>query len=167
MNVVGPPVKAVPESVRRRPHPLQSTLLKTVPECMRRRAPPPPEKGHHGSRLQHGLAHHKIRQLRWTRWRWKTRNQTWRSMPWTPGTRGSASSSEKWKRPSWKHIAACKVGQPYKQELERLRRYDLRLDGTLMRRARKAAKAGDWAELSKSDKLNAWTRVHTGSATTK
>ena len=42
MNIEGPPVKAVPESVRRRPSP-QSSPFRAVPECFRSRAPPPPE----------------------------------------------------------------------------------------------------------------------------
>ena len=31
------------------------------------------------------------------------------------------------------------------------------LDGTLIRQASKAGKAGDWSELPESDRLNAWT----------
>ena len=42
MKVEGPPVKAVPESTRRRPTP-QSSPNKAVPEGMRSRALPPPE----------------------------------------------------------------------------------------------------------------------------
>ena len=38
MNIEGPPVKAVLESIRRRPTP-QSSLYKAVPECMRSKAP--------------------------------------------------------------------------------------------------------------------------------
>ena len=34
---------------------------------------------------------------------------------------------------------------------------DMRLDGTLIRQASKAGKAGDWSELPESDRLNAWT----------
>ena len=44
------------------------------------------------------------------------------------------------------------------EELELLRECDdLRLEGSLMRPPLKAGQAGDWAELSKSDRLNAWT----------
>ena len=42
MNLEGPSVKAVLESVRRRPTP-QSSQYRAVPEGMRSRAPPPPE----------------------------------------------------------------------------------------------------------------------------
>ena len=40
MHTEGPPVKAVPESIRRRPTP-QSTFYKAVPACMQSRVPPP------------------------------------------------------------------------------------------------------------------------------
>ena len=47
---------------------------------------------------------------------------------------------------------------PCKEELERLRvGSDMRLDGTLMLHEISAGKAGDWADLLKSDRLNAWT----------
>ena len=42
MNVERPPVKAVLESIRRRPIP-QALPCKAVPECMRSTPPPPPE----------------------------------------------------------------------------------------------------------------------------
>ena len=42
MNIEGPPVRAVPESLRRRPTP-HFSHCKAVPEGMRSRAPPPPE----------------------------------------------------------------------------------------------------------------------------
>ena len=49
---------------------------------------------------------------------------------------------------------------PYQEELELLRENEgMRLDGTMIRQAMKAGRAGDWSELFKSDKLNTWTRV--------
>ena len=60
MNIEAPPVKAVPEAVRNRPTP-QNSRFKAVPEWERSEAPHPHQKGHHCSRLPHGLAHQKIR----------------------------------------------------------------------------------------------------------
>ena len=46
-------------------------------------------------------------------------------------------------RSNWQH-------ESYKEEFELRVSDDLRLDGTLMRQAMKAGKAGDWADLVKS-----------------
>ena len=47
---------------------------------------------------------------------------------------------------------------PLKEELELLRkRNGMRLEGTMIRQAMEAGKAGDWSELLKSDKLDART----------
>ena len=52
----------------------------------------------------------------------------------------------------WQHES------PHKEELELLRvSGDTQMDGTWMRQAVKAGKAGDWAELVESDGLSAWT----------
>ena len=48
MNIEGPPVRAVPESIRKRPTP-HSSPFTAGPDYMRSRAPPPPE----GTPLQH------------------------------------------------------------------------------------------------------------------
>ena len=42
MIIEGPPVRAVPESIRKRPTPHLSPFI-AGPECLRSRAPPPPE----------------------------------------------------------------------------------------------------------------------------
>ena len=68
---------------------------------------------------------------------------------------GDSRSKRSGQRIVWKSNESG-ADSPYKEELELLQvRSDLRLDGTIMRQAMKAGgKAGDWADLVESDRLN-------------